>query len=197
MTQDAETRRSTSAADARVGGQRGAPGLLPGAAVATLSGLVFWIWLASGAGSVMTPEGAAAPVTSELAQVDDQDVTAALTTMEGPPAFMARFKTRTAGCPEPLAWVTVARARAQPAGTVRIRSGGYFSPVFDLSSAPVRVAIPYPTPYEAGQGTLTVMDTGGTAMIALRPAWQLPAQGGAATREVTWHVSNRCKSTHG
>jgi hypothetical protein len=197
MAQDSETRRSTVAAGARAGELREVPGLLPGAAAVILSGLIFWIWLASGAGNVMMPDGAAGSVTSELAQVDDQDVTAALATMEGPTAFLARFKTRTAGCPEPLAWVALARAPGQPAGTVRLGSGGYYSPVFDLSDVPVRVAIPYPGPYESGHGTLTVMGAGGRATVALRPAWQVPTQGGAATREVTWHAGDRCKSTRG
>ena len=195
MMQETEARRST--AGGQVDDQRGIPGVLPAAAVAMLSGVLCWIWLVSGAGTAMTSAGDAAAVASELAQVDDQDVGAALTTMEGPTAFLARFKSRTAGCPEPLAWVTVARAPGQPAGTVRLGSGTYFSPVFDLSDAPVRIAIPYPGPYDAGHGTLTVMSAGGRAMVALRPAWQVPTQGGAASREVIWHPSDRCKSSHG
>jgi hypothetical protein len=195
MMQEAEARRST--AGGQMDSRRGVPGVLPAAAVAMLSGVLCWIWLVSGAGSAMTSAGDAAAVASDLAQVDDGDVGAALTTMEGPTAFLARFKSRTAGCPEPLAWVTVARAPGQPAGTVRLGSGTYYSPVFDLSDVPVRVAIPYPGPYEAGHGMLTVMAAGGRAMVALRPAWQVPTQGGAARHEVTWHPSDRCKSSHG
>lgn len=197
MTQDLETRQPTTAAGARGGDKGDFPGLLPATAVAMLSAIVCWIWLISSAGTAMTPEGGGEVVTSELAQVDARDVAAALTTMDGSTDFLTQFKDRATGCARPLAWVTVARAPGQPAGTVRLRSGTYFSPIFDLSDVPLRVAIPYPNPYEAGHGTLTAMEVGGSATVALLPAWHVSAQSGGATREVTWHVSNRCKRLNG
>lgn len=136
-------------------------------------------------------------VTSELAQVDDQDIAAALTTMDGSTAFLAQFKERKAGCRLPLAWVTLVRAPGQPHGTIRFRSGTYFSPVVELSDVPERVAIPYPTSYETGHGALTVMTAGGSAVVALTPALHVSSQSGNATHAVTWHVSNRCRPSYG
>ena len=76
---------------------------------------------------------------------------------------------------------------------VRLRSGSYFSPIFNLSDAPVRVAIPYPGPYEMGRGRLTVMVTSGDVVVALEPAWHVSAQNGQASHEVTWHARINCK----
>jgi hypothetical protein len=198
MAQNSQQQRPVSAADSvRKDHQSRVPGLWSSAAVAALSGVVCWIWLMSSTSISMTSEGGGEGVVSELAQVDDQDVTAALTTMGGSTAFLSQFKERTTGCPRPLAWVTLARSPGQPAGTVRLKSGSYYSPVFNLSDVPMRVAIPYPTPYETGQGTLTVMHTGGSATVALLPAWRVPAQGVAATHDVTWHSSNRCQRPNG
>jgi hypothetical protein len=143
------------------------------------------------------PERSAGAIVSDLAQVDDQDVTAALTTMSGSAAYLEQFKARAGGCPRPLAWVSLVRTTGEPAGTVRLRSGTYFSPTFNLSDMPVRVAIPYPGPYEAGRGVLMAMNAGGSAIIALLPAWHMSAQGGEGTREVTWRISDRCKQPDG
>jgi len=151
----------------------------------------------SDAATAAKPEAGAQAVVSELANVDDQDVTAALTTINDSAGFLAQSKQRAGGCPLPLAWVSVALAPGQPAATVRLRSGSYFSPVFNLSDVPVRVAIPYPAPYETGHGMLTAMDAGGAAIIALLPAWHVPAQTGDATRAVTWRIGNRCKPPNG
>ena len=69
-----------------------------------------------------------AATVSELAQVDDQDIDNALTTMNGPSDYLAQFKERGAGCPRPLAWVALAKARGQPAaghrGTAAVLAAG-------------------------------------------------------------------------
>ncbi len=159
--------------------------------MAVLSGIVCWIWLLSGVARDARPDSGQY-VISELAPVADQDLAGALTTMAGSNAFLAQFKQRATGCPQPLAWVSVARLTGQPPGTVRLQSGNYLSPVFDLSDAPVRVAIPYPAPYETGYGKLTAMDAGGSAVVSLLPAWRVSTQDGGATHGVTWHPAKRC-----
>jgi hypothetical protein len=162
-----------------------------------MSGIVCWIWLTSAGMTAAPPASGTATITSEVAQVADQDVTAALTTMNGSLSFLTQFRQRTGGCPLPLAWVSVARVPGQPSGTVRFRSGTYFPPVFDLSDIPQRVALPYPGPYETGHGALTVMNAGGGAIVALTPALQVSTQSSNATRAVTWPVNNRCRSPGG
>jgi hypothetical protein len=193
MKQTPETQQDTAAMPRRSGEEAGASGTWPAATVVLLSGIACWLWLASGMGTTMPPRTAAAVAGAELAQVEPQDIDGALSTMSGSPGTMAQFRQRTDGCPLPLAWVSVALAPGQQAGTIRIRSGNYFSPIFTLGEAPVRVAIPYPAPYQVGTGTLAAMHTGGGAVIALAPAWLVPAENSAATRQVSWPVTNRCR----
>jgi hypothetical protein len=170
----------------------GLPGLLPAAVVAVLSGIGCWLWLTPAA-----PPPAAAPNAGDLAEVSEQDITGALGTMAGSDAVLAQFKQREAGCRVPLAWVTVAHAPGQPDPTVRIHSGGYMSPPFEVTATPRRIAIPYPGPYLAGHGILGVLSTGGAASIAIIPPWNLPPQPGEATHAVTWHPTTRCAKTNG
>jgi hypothetical protein len=175
----------------------GGGGLLPSVAAMLIMGFVCWHWLLP---SLANDEPAAPPQggsTGELAPVDAQDVPDALATMSGPPEILARFKEAADGCSRPLAWVSIVREPGQPGTSVRLRSGNYFSPLFQLSDVPTRVAIPYPAPYERGQGQLTVVGEGGEAAIALRPTWHVVLQGAGAVRNVTWHPSRRCTLSNG
>jgi len=197
MTQNSEAVPSEAEAPARGAEPGGVAGLWPATAVTVLSSILCWLWLTSGLGAATRPEGGVAADTSALAQVDEQDVAAALATMSGPAGFLAQFRQRPAGCPLPLAWVAIAGAAGQAAGTIRLRSGNYYSPVFNLSDAPVRIAIPYPGPYEAGRGALTALHAGGGGVVALTPPWPVPAQGSEATRAVTWPTGTRCRQPNG
>ncbi len=138
---------------------------------------------------MMTPNPANGAI-SELAQVEDRDIPAALETMVGAPPFLSLFEARPDGCSRPLAWVSLALKPGEPAGTIRIQSGGYSSPIFELSEVPKRVAIPYPAAYESGHGTLQVLEVGGKAIVSLLPAWNVT--GSASAREVVWHPAKRC-----
>jgi hypothetical protein len=193
---DSETRPSHASSHPAAAAQGVAPGLVPAVGTALLSGIACWLWLASSTdGVTMPPEGPG--VVSELARVADQDISAALATMNGSNAFLGQYKARADGCTSPLAWITIARAPGQPPGNIRLMSGTYYTPIFELTETPVRVAIPYPAAYEAGQGMLSALDAGPGAVVALTPAWHVPSQAGAATREVSWHVTTRCKTPHG
>src|ERR1700742_206569 len=151
----------------------GGLGLWAAASATVLSAILCSLWLMSGvsANSALDNDGSA--VGSELAQVEPQDIEGALTTMDGPPTALARFKEGAGGCTVPLAWIIVSPATGQHGQAIRLRSGHYFSPDFVLPGGPVRIAIPYPAPFETGHGTLTVLHTGGNATVALRPAWHL------------------------
>jgi len=173
--------------------QHGLPGMWPALAVALVSGLVSWLWLIPGLANAVKFNMAGGVVSSELAQVDARDFAAALANMsDAPPQFLSQFKQGASKCPLPLAWVSVALAPGQPAGTLRVQSGGYISPAFALTAVPMRVAIPFPAPYEVGHGRLTVVGSGGNAIVALLPAWRVALQGGQATWEVTWRPTKRC-----
>ena len=173
------------------------PGLWPVASITLLSAVLCSLWLLSDVAATSAPDNNAGAVGSELARVDRQDIDGALTTMDGSPAGLARFKERAGSCPVPLAWITVSPAAGPQGETIRLRSGHYFSPDFVLSGAPVRIAIPYPAPYETGHGDLTVLHTGGNATVALRPAWHLSSQDTSVTHEVTWKSSQHCKQPNG
>ena len=159
-----------------------------------LTGAVCWLWLAA------TPPSAAEtadPASSTLAAVEEQDIVAALATITGSPAVLAQYRASAKTCPQPLAWVSIRRAANQPPGTARLRSGAYFSPLFDLTDAPTRIAIPYPAPYGSGRGSLTVIAIGAGAQVALSPAWQVAAQPGGATHAVTWSAAQACRPAGG
>lgn len=173
------------------------PGLLQAATVTVVSGAACLGWLITTAGTVLPRDDGNAIASSELAQVDEQEIDGALQTMDGSADFLAQFKSRTNECPQPLAWVSLARGPGQGPMTLRLRSGTYISPTFNLSDAPVRVAIPYPGPYNVGHGSLFTIGSGGTAIVALRPPWVASVSRGTATREVTWRVDQRCSQHNG
>jgi hypothetical protein len=127
--------------------------------------------------------------------VAPEDVEGALGTMDGTSLPLARFRERAGTCAQLLAWVTIARAPGQPARKSLLRSGNYFTPAFDLPDVALRVAIPYPAPYETGRGERTVVGASAGAMIALSPPWAVrPAA--EATRPVTWRPVERCADRH-
>jgi hypothetical protein len=194
---DSPTTQQVMSAGAEAHAHSGVPGFWSAASATVLSAILCSLWLMWDTAATRSPDNDAGAVGSELALVDQQDIDGALTTLDGSPAVLARFKERTGGCPLPLAWIAVSPAAGQHGETIRLRSGHYFSPNFVLSDVPVRIAIPYPAPYEIGHGTLTVLHTGGNATVALRPAWHLSSQDTSVTHDVTWHSSQHCKQPGG
>jgi hypothetical protein len=191
MTQDTEARRSAP--------RRKNRGALPGIgltiAIAVISGGVCWFWLTTGRANQLRPT---APNVSDLTEVDDGEIAGALTTISLPNAVLGQFREgKDGGCRRPLAWVTLVSAPGEPPSHIRLISGAYFSPVFDVSATPVRVAVPFPAPYETGHGVLTAIDVGGSTTIALLPAWRVSAQDGKTTRAVTWHPVKNCSPRNG
>jgi hypothetical protein len=190
MTQDTEARRSA----AQRKDQRDPPGIGLSIAIAIICGVVCWFWLARGRAD--TPPTAAN--ISELREVEAPQVAGALTTLSLSNAARAEFQEGKDGrCRRPLAWVSLVSAPGEPPSRVRLISGTYYSPSFEVSATPVRVAIPFPAPYETGRGTLTVIDVGGSATISLLPAWRVSASDGRTTRAVTWHPVKKCTSRNG
>lgn len=172
--------------------QGAVPGVWSAAAVAALFALGCASWLISGAANTSASTDSNGVIASELAEVSSQDIHAALATMDGSPAFLGQFRQRAQECARPLAWVSLQRAPGQPPSEVRLQSGSYFSPVYNLLDAPIRVAIPFPAPYEMGQGNLVAFDLGGTALIALSPTWKVSPQSGGTTRTVMWRPDKHC-----
>ncbi len=173
-------------------GQRSTPTRFPGmwqaTTAAALSALAFGFWGRPGAGP---SDAAATAMVSRVAEVAPQDLVEALSTMAWSPEQLAQFRGREA-CSRRLAWVTVAGSPGQPPGRLRLGSGAYLSPAFDLTDAPVRVALPYPAPYPTGHGTVLVLGTTTDAIVALLPPWHVPAQGGPHARAVIWVPAGGC-----
>ena len=159
----------------------GAPGGWAAALIAIVSALI--------AGYVIRPGADAAnavpQAVSGLAEVGQDEIGAALDTVSASPEAIAQFRGREA-CRRKLAWVTIARLPNGPDGRIRLQSGKYVSPVFRLTDVPLRVALPYPAPYPAGRGTISVLGATSDARVALTPPWQVAAQQGFQSHEVTW-----------
>jgi len=191
MMQDMDAKRSAP----RRKKQSAPPGIGPAIAIAVISSIVCWFWLASGRA---TPPQSTAPNVSDLTEIEEGEVEGALTTMTLPNAMRAQFREgKDGGCRRPLAWVSLVSAPGEPPSHIRLISGTYYSPVFEVSATSVRVALPFPAPYEGGHGTLTAIDVGGGATISLLPAWRVSAQDGRTTRAVTWHPVKNCSPRNG
>jgi hypothetical protein len=186
MAQDTEAARSA----ARRKNRGPLPGIGLTIAIAVISGVICWFWLTSGRANPLKPT---APNVSDLTEVEEREVAGALTTMNLPNAVLPHFReAKEGGCRRPLAWVSLASAPGEPPSRIRLVSGAYYSPVFEVSEKPVRVAIPFPAPYETGHGALTAIDVGGSATISLLPSWRVSAQDGKTTHAVTWHPVKNC-----
>src|SRR5216683_2236762 len=83
------------------------------------------------------------------------DINAALPTLD--PGTSKAAVDDAKNCKVPLAWVTLTQRPSGHGGMVRVRSGQYLSPPIKLTTAPQRVAVPYPAPYPTGRGVLTLV----------------------------------------
>ena len=96
-------------------------------------------------------------------------------------------------CKAPLGWVTLRQQPGGNGGMVRIRSGTYVSPPIKLTPAPQRIAIPYPAPYPAGRGVLTLLGEADRVGFYLTPGGVQDVHG-AYSINVRWQVRNPCPS---
>ena len=94
-------------------------------------------------------------------------------------------------CKAPLAWVTLTQRPGGNGGMVRIRSGIYLSPPIKLSPTPQRVAVPYPAPYPAGRGVLTLIGEADGVGLYLTPG-RVQDVNGTYSVNVRWQVRNPC-----
>ena len=164
------------------------PGAWQAAVIAALSALLVAYWARQDE-SAPRPEQEGS--VSRVAGVAPQDMAAALNTVAETNRQLAQFRERDA-CGRLLAWVTIVRAPGQAPGRIRLQSGSYISPAFDLMETPVRVALPYPAPYATGHGVISVLGATAAAVVALTPPWHVPARAGEETRAVTWTPAAAC-----
>lgn len=169
-------------------GKASVPGAWPAALIAALSALLVAYW-ARQTPDVSHVEDKAG--VSSVAEVSPEDFQAALGTVAGTPRQLARLREREA-CRRRLALVTIRREPGQAPGKIRLQSGSYYSPLFELLETPVRIALPYPVPYENGRGVISVVGATTAAVVALSPPWHVPAQAGMEARQVTWSPVGAC-----
>ncbi len=179
-------------ARATLPGTRSKAASLPGgwwaALIAALAALLVGYWTRQGDSA---PRLQGKPDSSGVAEVAQEDLPAALGTVSATQEQLAKFRAQEA-CGRRFAWVTLVRAPGQAPGRIRLQSGRYVSPVFDVLDTPVRVAIPYPAPYPTGRGVISVLGATTEAIVALTPPWRVPAQAGVEAREVTWTPAGVC-----
>lgn len=133
------------------------------------------------------PAGNAEPTLAALAPAE---IPAALPTLD--PATSKAAVDDAKACKAPLASVIVVQRPGGRGGMVRIRSGIYLSPPIALTDTPQRVAVPYPSPYPAGRGVISLVGDADDVWLYLRPAWFLPSLKGASSINVHWTVGNPC-----
>jgi hypothetical protein len=125
-----------------------------------------------------------------LSLVAPAEITDASRTLD--PASSEQLASRAKECSVPLAQVAIWKTPGASGGAIRIRSGSYISPVFTLTDAPQRVAIPFPAPYASGHGVISVEGPANGAVISVSPAWQINSLVGSASLNVVWTPKDPC-----
>src|SRR6516164_2227497 len=133
------------------------------------------------------PAGDAEPTLSQLAP---SDIATAMPTLD--PATSKAAVDDAKACKAPLGWVTLVKRPGGRGGMVRIRSGSYLSPPFQVTDAPQRIAIPYPAPYPTGRGVLSLVGDADEVWFYLTPGWFVPNLKGTASINVHWTVGHPC-----
>jgi hypothetical protein len=145
------------------------------------------------AGAVLFTLNGGAPLLTKnptLALVVPAEIGDASKTLD--PASSDQLVARAKECSVPLAQIAIWKIPGTSGGTIRIRSGNYTSPPFNLTEAPQRVAIPFPAPYPTGRGVISVEGVANGAVISISPAWHIDSLGGSTSLDVVWTPDRPC-----
>jgi hypothetical protein len=166
------------------------PGSSRGIAIGIAGGLaIVGIAAAVALPSLRDDKPAAVGQESILEVLVPADINAALPTLD--PATSKAAVDDAKNCKVPLAWVTLTQRPGGNGGMVRIRSGFYQSPPIKLTTTPQRVAVPYPAPYPAGRGVLTLIGEADRVGFYLTPGGVHDVNG-AYSVNVRWPVRSPC-----
>lgn len=127
---------------------------------------------------------------SEIAIVPKGEISAAASTLAGQSATGIVDEAKS--CKTPMAIITVSKQTGAQPGVIRIRSGAYLSPPFSLAEAPQRIAIPFPTAYATGLGTITVEGEASNAVVSLYPAVNIDKLAGTTPITIWWIPKDPC-----
>jgi hypothetical protein len=166
----------------------------PGSSRGTWIGIAGGLAIAGIAGIVVLPglrgdKPASLGEESTLEVLIPADINAALPTLD--PGTSKAAVDDAKNCKAPLAWVTLTQRPGGHGGMVRIRSGQYVSPPIKLTTTPQRVAVPYPAPYPAGRGVLTLVGEADQVGFYLTPGGVHDVNGTYSVN-VRWQVRNPC-----
>ena len=169
-------------------------GKKPGSSRGTLIGIAGGLVIAGIAAVVVLPslvgdKPAGVGEESTLEVLVPADINAALPTLD--PATSKAAVDDAKNCKAPLAWVTLTQRPSGHGGMVRVRSGQYVSPPINLTTTPQRVAVPYPAPYPAGRGVLTLVGEADQVGFYLTPGG-VHYVNGTYSVNVRWQVRNPC-----
>ena len=169
-------------------------GKKPGSSRGTLIGIAGGLVIAGIAAVVVLPslvgdKPAGVGEESTLEVLVPADINAALPTLD--PGTSKTAVDDAKNCKVPLAWVTLTQRPSGHGGMVRVRSGQYVSPPINLTTTPQRVAVPYPAPYPAGRGVLTLVGEADQVGFYLTPGGVHDVNGTYSVN-VHWQVRNPC-----
>jgi hypothetical protein len=125
-----------------------------------------------------------------LSSVEQGDLDAAAGTLN--PAVAGGLIDEAKHCRVPLVSMTIAKGTAQAGGSIRIRSGNYVSPWFNVAEGVQRIAIPYPSPYGSGSGVLVVEGDAAGTILGLTPTKVMIDLPTAVSIPVVWRPKSPC-----
>jgi hypothetical protein len=134
--------------------------------------------------------GGMSSVQPTISSVDQDDLDAASNTLT--PAVAGGLIDDAKHCRVPLASMTIAKGTAQAGGSIRIRSGSYLSPWFNVADDIRRIAIPYPSPYGSGSGVLVVEGDATGVILGLTPTKVILGLPTAESIPVVWRPRSLC-----
>jgi hypothetical protein len=127
---------------------------------------------------------------SKISLVRQGDIGAAASTLSAQSA--AALVDEAKSCKTPMANITISKLPGAAPGMIRIRSGGYLSPAFSLAETPQSIAIPFPTAYASGIGTITVEGEANSAVVSLYPAVNIEKLSGSSPISIWWTPDKPC-----
>jgi hypothetical protein len=130
------------------------------------------------------------PSGSKIALVPQNEISAAATTLSAQSATALVDEAKS--CKTPMATIHISKLPGAAPGIIRIRSGGYLSPAFSLGETPQSVAIPFPTAYATGLGTISVEGEANKAVVSLYPAVNIEKLSGSSPISIWWTPDKPC-----
>jgi hypothetical protein len=130
------------------------------------------------------------PNGSKIALVPQNEISAAATTLSAQSATALIDEAKS--CKTPMATIHISKLPGAEPGMIRIRSGQYLSPAFSLADMPQSVAIPFPTAYATGLGTITVEGEANKAVVSLYPAVNIDKLSGSSPISIWWTPDKPC-----